>query len=179
MLIESLIPLAYLVSAVLFIVGLKMMSSPRTAVRGNFAGALGMLVAIVVTCLDKSVESYVYIVIGLVVGGIVGAVLAVRVQMTAMPQMVALLNGLGGAASTLVAWSDLIRDSNHPFDTLIAVGATGLIGAVTFWGSLVAYAKLEEIRGFRNPFSLPGQQIINAAARDRLRRPDARPGPQP
>jgi NAD(P) transhydrogenase subunit beta len=159
---DALIPLAYLASAIFFIVGLKMMSSPRTAVRGNLFGAAGMLVAILVTLLDAKVSSYGLIIAGLAAGGLIGAVLAVRVQMTAMPQMVALLNGLGGGASTLVAWSDLLQDSAHPFDTLIAVGVSGLIGAVTFWGSLVAYAKLEELKGFRNPFSIPGQQVVNA-----------------
>ena len=162
MILESLLPLAYLVSAVGFIVGLKMMSSPRTAVRGNLVGAAGMALAIGAACLDRGVSSYALIGGSLAVGAVIGWILAVRVQMTGMPQMVALLNGLGGAASTLVAWSDLLRGSDHPVDTLIAVGATGLIGTVTFWGSLVAYAKLEEIRGFREPFSLPGQQVINA-----------------
>ncbi|MFO0902602.1 MAG: NAD(P)(+) transhydrogenase (Re/Si-specific) subunit beta [Pirellulales bacterium] len=160
--VDAVIPFAYLVAAVLFIVGLKLMSSPRTAVRGNLTGAIGMLVAIVATCADRSVESYWGILLGLAVGAGIGVVLAVRVQMTAMPQLVALLNGLGGAASTLIAWSDLLRASSHPFDTLVAVGATGLIGAVTFWGSLVAYGKLEELKAFRNPFALPGQQVINA-----------------
>jgi NAD(P) transhydrogenase subunit beta len=160
--LESLLPLAYLVSAVGFIVGLKMMSSPRTAVRGNLVGAAGMALAIGAACLDRGVISYALIAGSLAVGAVIGWILAVRVRMTGMPQMVALLNGLGGAASTLVAWSDLLRGSDHPVDTLIAVGATGLIGTVTFWGSLVAYAKLEEIRGFREPFSLPGQQVINA-----------------
>jgi NAD(P) transhydrogenase subunit beta len=160
--LESLLPLAYLVSAVGFIVGLKMMASPRTAVRGNLIGAAGMALAIGAACLEPGVSSYTLIAGGLAVGAVVGWILAVRVQMTGMPQMVALLNGLGGAASTLVAWSDLLRESAHPIDTLIAVGATGLIGTVTFWGSLVAYAKLEEIRAFREPFSLPGQQVINA-----------------
>ncbi len=162
MILESLLPLAYLVSAVGFIVGLKMMSSPRTAVRGNLVGAAGMALAIGAACLDRGVISYALIAGSLAVGAVIGWILAVRVRMTGMPQMVALLNGLGGAASTLVAWSDLLRGSDHPVDTLIAVGATGLIGTVTFWGSLVAYAKLEEIRGFREPFSLPGQQVINA-----------------
>ncbi len=162
MILESLLPLAYLVSAVCFIVGLKMMSSPRTAVRGNLIGALGMALSIGAACLDRGVASHTLIVGGLAAGAVIGWILAVRVQMTGMPQLVALLNGLGGAASTLVAWSDLLRGSDHPVDTLIAVGATGLIGTVTFWGSLVAYAKLEELKGFREPVSLPGQQAINA-----------------
>ncbi len=162
MILESLLPLAYLTSAVCFIVGLKMMSSPRTAVRGNLIGAVGMALAIGAACFDRGVASHALIAGSLAIGAVIGWILAVRVQMTGMPQMVALLNGLGGAASTLVAWSDLLRGSSHPVDTLIAVGTTGLIGTVTFWGSLVAYAKLEELKGFREPFSLPGQQVINA-----------------
>src|SRR5688572_9013379 len=99
---------AYLIASVLFILGLKMMGHPRSAVRGNFLGALGMLIAIVVTLLDKNVlgggwSGYLVIFAGLIVGSAIGAWLARTVQMTAMPQMVALLNGFGGLASVLVA----------------------------------------------------------------------------
>src|SRR5262249_33461938 len=146
---------------VLFIVGLKMMSHPRTAVRGNLLGAVGMFLAIVVTMYDPHVTGWVLIIVGLIIGAIIGTWLALTVKMTAMPQMVALLNGLGGAASTLVAWGDLLHSTNHATDTLIAVGASGLIGAVTFWGSMVAYAKLEEWPSFKKPYSLPQQQLIN------------------
>ena len=158
-----LISLAYLIAAVLFVVGLKMMSHPKTAVRGNLLGALGMLLAILMTLLDRHVAGYVYIAGGLLLGSLIGAWLAVKVQMTRMPQMVGLLNGLGGGASTLVAWADLLHDSeSHATDTLIAVGASGIIGAVTFWGSLAAYAKLEEWKHFKKPYSLPFQQTVNA-----------------
>ncbi|HUP78703.1 MAG TPA: NAD(P)(+) transhydrogenase (Re/Si-specific) subunit beta [Pirellula sp.] len=158
---NAIIPLAYLISAVLFIVGLKLMSSPRTAVRGNLVGAAGMLLAIVVTLFDQGVASYYFIAVGLIAGTVVGTLMAQQVQMTAMPQMVGLLNGLGGGASVLVAFSDLIHHSNQPVDTLIAVGLSGLIGAVTFWGSLVAYAKLEEWPQFKKPYALQNQQLIN------------------
>ena len=158
---NAMIPLAYLISAVLFIVGLKLMSSPRTAVRGNLVGAAGMLLAIVVTLFDQGVASYYFISVGLIAGTVIGTLMAQRVQMTAMPQMVGLLNGLGGGASVLVAFSDLLHHSNQPVDTLIAVGLSGLIGAVTFWGSLVAYAKLEEWPQFKKPYALQNQQLIN------------------
>jgi H+-translocating NAD(P) transhydrogenase subunit beta len=155
------IQIAYLVSAIFFIFGLKKMSHPRTAVQGNLWGALGMLVAILATLLDKSISGYWLIALGLVVSTGIGIMLATKVQMTAMPQLVALLNGLGGGASILVAWSDLMHGEAHPIDTMIAIGASGLIGAVTLLGSLIAYAKLEEWKQFKKPKSFPGQQWIN------------------
>jgi NAD(P) transhydrogenase subunit beta len=157
----AIIQLAYIVAALLFIFGIKMMSHPRTAVRGNLLGAAGMAVAIGATLVDKGIAGYWLIVVGVIVGGAIGFVLAQRVQMTAMPQLVALLNGLGGAASVLVAWADLMHGSSHSTDTLIAIGASGIIGAVTLLGSLIAYAKLEEWKQFKKPFSFPGQQAIN------------------
>ncbi len=155
------IQLAYLLAALLFIFGIKMMSHPKTAVRGNLLGAAGMLVAILATLVDKSISGYWLIAVGLAASGVIGTVLAQRVQMTSMPQLVALLNGLGGAASVLVAWADLMHGTDHSTDTLIAIGASGIIGAVTLLGSLIAYAKLEEWKSFKKPFSLPGQQYIN------------------
>ncbi len=155
--------LAYLASAVLFILGLKQMSHPRSAVRGIAIAAAGMLVAIVVTFLDPGISGYVFIVLGLVAGSAIGAYLAVSVEMTSMPQMVGLLNALGGGSSALVAWADLQIRSEHTLDALIAIGLSGLIGTVTFCGSLVAYAKLEEYKSFKKPWSFPGQPIINLA----------------
>jgi NAD(P) transhydrogenase subunit beta len=114
--------LAYLVSALLFILGLKQMSHPRSAVRGIVIAALGMLVAIVATFLDPSIQGYTFIVIGLVIGSAVGAYLALSVEMTSMPQMVGLLNALGGGASTLVAWADLELPKDHSLDSLVAIG---------------------------------------------------------
>ncbi|MEO8268648.1 MAG: NAD(P)(+) transhydrogenase (Re/Si-specific) subunit beta [Aureliella sp.] len=155
--------IAYLASALFFILGLKQMSHPRSAVRGIVIAAIGMLIAIVVTFLDPTVKGYVFIVLGLAVGGVIGAWLALKVEMTDMPQLVGLLNGLGGGASTLVAWADLQLGSDHALDALIAIGLSGLIGTVTFWGSLVAWAKLKELPQFKKPFALPNQPIINAA----------------
>lgn len=155
--------LLYLVAAVMFIVGLKRMSHPKTAVLGNILSAIGMSFAIIAAMFDRTVSGHVLIVIGLIAGSIIGYYLAIRVQMTGMPQLVGLLNGLGGGASVLVAGADLILHDNQPTDSLIAIGATGLIGAVTLTGSLVAYAKLEEWQQFKKPYSLANQQVINVA----------------
>ncbi len=155
--------LAYLASALFFILGLKQLTHPRTAVRGIVIAAMGMLIAIVAALLDPEVKGYIFIIGGLVIGGGIGVYLALSVQMTSMPQMVGLLNALGGGASTLVAWADLSLRETQTLDSLIAIGLSGLIGTVTFWGSLVAYAKLEEFKRFRKPFSLPQQPLINAA----------------
>lgn len=161
---EAIITLAYLVASVLFILGIKGLTHPRTAVRGNLTGALGMLIAVVATLVHQSILEYQWIVVGLIVGAVIGAVLALKVKMTAMPQMVALLNGFGGAASLLVAGAELIRTPPPAFsDVVIATYASGLIGAVTFWGSLLAFAKLEEYKAFRQPIRYPLLQPINAA----------------
>ncbi len=168
----TLIRLAYLVAAVLFIFGLKGLTHPRTAVRGNLIGALGMLIAIIATLLDNEVLShptgYWLIGLGLVVGTVLGAVLALRIPMTAMPQMVALLNGFGGGASVLVAGAELITlgpadvGARSFWFTVLTALLAGLIGAVTFWGSLLAFAKLEEYAKFKRPIQYRGQQPINA-----------------
>ncbi|MGB9688243.1 NAD(P)(+) transhydrogenase (Re/Si-specific) subunit beta [Thermogutta sp.] len=160
---ESVIVLAYLLASVLFILGIKGLTHPRTAVRGNLTGALGMLIAILATLFHSSIIEYHWIILGLIVGGVIGAVLALRVRMTAMPQMVALLNGFGGAASVLVAGAELIRTPPPPLsDVAIATFASAIIGAVTFWGSLLAFAKLEEYKAFREPIRYPLLQPINA-----------------
>jgi len=179
--------MGYLVAAVLFILGIKGMTHPRTAVRGNLMGALGMLIAVVVTLINSDVAPAVWIA-GMIAGGVAGAVLAVKVQMTQMPQLVALFNGFGGIASVLVAGAELVvRNAPRavvPASTLegpttldpvaavqepmgavalFAAGLTGLIGAVTFTGSLVAAGKLQELPLFQKPWSFPGQQLANAA----------------
>ena len=170
----SLIKLGYLISGVFFILGLKNMTHPRTAVRGNLLGAFGMLLAVLLALLgDKSVVRYELIAIGAVLGGLIGTAFAARVQMTAMPQLVAMFNGFGGGASVLVAGAELVKVSADESmqaqlvqqgmgsAVLIAIAASGSIGAITFWGSLIAFAKLQEIKAFRKPISLPGQQVIN------------------
>ena len=147
--IETLIPYAYLLAASLFILGLQGLSSPKTAPRGNWMAAVGMLIAVVAALVDRSVVNYVVILAGIVVGSGIGAVLALRIQMTAMPQMVALLNGFGGGASTLVASAELLnyaRAGSEPTDMVsVAVVLGALIGAVTLTGSLIAFAKLQEM----------------------------------
>jgi len=157
------ISIGYLVAAVLFILGLKALGRPRTAPRGNLLGATGMLLAILVTLLDQSIISYGVLVAGLALGGLVGAVLALRVQMTAMPELVALFNGFGGGASVLVASASFIEavDLGRADNQLaVAAALTALIGAVTFTGSLVAFAKLQESLKWSG---FGGIQIFNAA----------------
>ena len=164
----ALVNLAYLAAALLFILAFKGLSHPRTAVRGNLLGSFGMLIAVVATflLLDGGGAGYAVILGGIAVGGVVGVLLAVKVRMTGMPQMVALLNGLGGAASVLVAGAALLetlavgRAPSLRFT--IATAAAGIIGAVTFWGSLVAFAKLEELIGGR-PLLWSGQRVFNGA----------------
>ncbi|HEX9751618.1 MAG TPA: NAD(P)(+) transhydrogenase (Re/Si-specific) subunit beta [candidate division Zixibacteria bacterium] len=159
------INLAYVVASVLFILGLKGLTHPRTAVRGNVLGALGMFLAVLVTLADRNIIGFELIFIGIVVGSGIGALLATRIQMTAMPQMVGLLNGFGGAASVLVAGAALIEAVITPgppsMQTTIATAASGLIGAVTFWGSMIAFGKLQGIVSEKS-ITLPGHQVVNA-----------------
>ena len=153
------IELIYLVAASLFIFGLKLLSSPRTAPRGNSLAATGMFIAVLATLIYEEIVDPWWIVAGLALGGAAGILAAVKVQMTAMPQLVALFNGLGGGASALVAWSELHYGSRAAavspgagdgIETPIAAAivASTLIGAVTLTGSVIAFAKLQElIRG--------------------------------
>ena len=158
------INITYLVSSILFILGLKGLGHPRTAVRGNFLGAIGMLLAILVTLIDRRIVSFEAIVAGVIVGGAIGAVLASRIQMTAMPQLVAIFNGFGGGASVLVAGAALIEaggaQGSVGLQIAISTVASGFIGAVTFWGSFVAFAKLQEL-SIGKTVSFPGQKAIN------------------
>lgn len=153
--------LAYLLSAILFIFGLKGLTHPRTAVRGNLLGACGMLLAIIVTLSAHDIISPWLIGFGLVVGAIVGAGLAVKIEMTAMPQLVALFNGLGGIASVLVAGAWLTEQTLAQTDGTVAASASGLIGSVTFLGSLVAFAKLQGLKWFPDGNVIPAQKFVN------------------
>jgi NAD(P) transhydrogenase subunit beta len=161
----ALVELSYLVAAALFILGLKRLSSPATALSGNRLSGLGMLIAIVVTLFDRAIVSYEVIIAGLLVGGALGVWLARAVKMTAMPQMVALLNGMGGGASLLVGGSEFLRSElvglELPLDTSITIQLSILIGAVTLSGSLVAFAKLQELMTGR-PITFPLQKSVNA-----------------
>jgi len=153
--------LAYLAASVLFIYALKGLAHPRTAVRANILGASGMAIAILAT-LALGIQHWVVVAIGLALGATAGAVLALRIQMTAMPQMVALLNGFGGLASVLVAGAYLIGAPSQDLQTNVAGSASALIGAVTFLGSLVAFGKLQELLS-GNPVLLPARHVVNGA----------------
>jgi len=167
---EAWIPLGYLLSAALFIFGLKKLGHPRTAPRGNQYGAMGMLVAVITTVVDMQLASggmhWELIVAGLVVGSIIGLIMAIKVEMTGMPELVALFNGFGGAASALVALSETwkyIEDPDLPLPTglelevvVIAAGLSALVGWMTLTGSLLAMFKLKGgIEIFGKWFSTP------------------------
>ncbi|RCJ24148.1 NAD synthetase [Nostoc sp. ATCC 43529] len=158
------IQLTYLVAASLFIFGLKKLGSPATARNGNVIAAVGMLLAIVATMLDQHVLNYEMILLGLAIGSGIGAIAAYKVQMTEMPQMVGLLNGLGGAASALVAvaefWRLLDSGAPVPLDVNISMLLDVLIGGVTFTGSFLAFAKLQGLIS-GSPITFPLQQPFN------------------
>jgi len=161
----QLIQFAYLAAAVLLILGLRQLGSPKTAPKGNLTASIGMLVAVVATLVKQDVVDYWVILAGIVVGSGIGAALALRIQMTAMPQMVALLNGFGGAASGLVAVAELLgymRRAEEPTGIVpVAIVLGILIGSITLTGSVIAFAKLQEMmRGA--PITYPGQRVVNA-----------------
>ena len=158
--------LLYLITIVTFILALRFLSNPAHARRGNQIGAVGMLVAIVVTWIKTGGTSWWALALGMLLGGGFGAVAARRVKMTAMPQMVALFNGVGGGAAALIALAELHRLLPQPGfpsrDIDVAIVLSGLIGAISFAGSMVAFAKLQElIRG--RPITYPGQKLGNLA----------------
>jgi NAD(P) transhydrogenase subunit beta len=157
------VELLYMAAAALFIFGLKMLGSPRTARRGNMYAAAGMFLAIIVTLVNEDMLSWSIIIAGIVVGGAIGAVLALRVKMTAMPELVAAFNGFGGAASALVALAELDRNGAElPVEIAAVVAASLAVGSVTFSGSFIAFGKLQGALPGR-PLALPGQHVINAA----------------
>ncbi len=156
---DNLIQFAYVVSAALFILGLKKLGSPATARRGNMISAIGMLVAVVAALLDQGIVEYQWIVVGILVGGAIGAAAARMVQMTSMPEMVALFNGFGGLASLLVGWAALAPGIGT--FTLVTIVLSILIGGMTFTGSLIAWGKLSETIG-SGAVLFPGQQVVNS-----------------
>ncbi len=180
------IDICYLVASVLFIIGLKGLTRPRTAVRGNLIGAVGMLLAVVATLFDHEIVSYGWIIVGIIGGSAIGIYIAQTIKFEQMPEMVALLNGLGGFASFLVAGAELSRKLTDaratagdeaskqelakaiaaalPTDELVAVAASGIIGAVTLLGSLVAFAKLAELKFMRDLPQIPNQNLVNIIA---------------
>jgi NAD(P) transhydrogenase subunit beta len=153
------IQFAYVISAALFIYGLKQLGSPATARRGNMLSSLGMLLAIVAALLDQGIVEYQWILIGFVVGGVIGGAAARLVQMTAMPEMVALFNGFGGMASLLVGWAALSPGAST--FTLVTIILSILIGGLTFTGSMIAYGKLSEKLG-SGAILFSGQQVVNS-----------------
>jgi H+-translocating NAD(P) transhydrogenase subunit beta len=160
------IELAYLVALITFIIGLKRLSSPATARQGNRIAAVGMLLAIVATLVDKRVASFGAIAVAMVIGAAIGAVGARKVKMTAMPQMVALFNGVGGGAAALVAAAEYHRlaplPGRAPLQEVIAIAFSAVIGSLSFAGSMVAFAKLQELIGGR-PITYGAQRAVNGA----------------
>ena len=161
------VPLIYLASAILFMLGLKRLSKVRTARNGNRLAALAMLLAVVGTLLEMGVVNYQWILVGTIIGGLIGAIVAVRVEMTSMPEMVALFNGSGGAASALVAlsvfWRSVVEDGNPSLEPMSAIagGLSILIGAITLTGSLMAFLKLQGKPKKGQPVLLPARHFIN------------------
>lgn len=154
-----LINLSYVAAAIFFIFGLKELGSPATARRGNLLSSVGMLIAVVVTLWDKKILDFKWILLGIVIGSIIGAISARIVAMTSMPEMVALFNGSGGLASLLVGFAAIFLEANSTF-TLVTIILSILIGGVTFTGSMIAWGKLsEKISG--KPVLFSGQQILN------------------
>lgn len=160
---ESMIAVAYIVAAVLFIFGLKRLSSPASARSGNQLAAAGMMLALGATLLDRQILSFWIIAAGMILGAAIGTYFARTVQMTAMPQMVALFNGMGGGTAALVSVAEYLRLSSEGGTsagetTSIVLGT--FIGAVSFTGSLIAYGKLQEILSSK-PLQFPLQRIVN------------------
>ena len=163
---STIIQVAYLIAAFFFAFGLKMMSSPSTARRGNLFSALGMLLTIVVTLLHQEIVQYQWILVGMVLGLLLGTIAAVRVPLTSMPELVAVFNGLGGLASLLVGW-EAYNQQQHQLSWFLAttISLTILIGGLTFSGSMLAWAKLKGVKfkalELSQPLRFSGQQILN------------------
>jgi NAD(P) transhydrogenase subunit beta len=155
----------YILAFSLFIIGIKQGTHPTTAKRGNLLAAGGMTIAVVTTLLLDGIGNWGVIFGALALGSAIGVVASIRVQMTEMPQMVALYNGVGGGAVALIAWSEIRHGislgEDIPLDILIPVLFSAVVGSVSFWGSNVAFAKLQDLIPTR-PLAMPGQQVINA-----------------
>jgi len=161
---QTALSIAYLVTAVLFILGLKFLSSPKTARRGNILAMVGMVIAVIATGFDTQIVSWTDIAIGALIGAPIGLVSARLVKMTAMPQMVALFNGAGGGAAALVSSGEFLRLLNSgeapTWYQMLPIVLSCIIGSISFSGSLVAFAKLQELMTGR-PITYKGQQIVN------------------
>lgn len=162
--IVNLTTAAYILASVLFITGLLWLRSPETARAGNRLSALGMFIAVAVTLIDRDILRYEWIIVGVIIGALIGIIAARQVQLTAMPQMVAIFNGFGGAASAIVAAAEIIRLNNNSDVNLIVsitVAASIIIGSITLTGSLIAFGKLQGIVATQ-PVLIPGRHILNA-----------------
>jgi NAD(P) transhydrogenase subunit beta len=161
---QDFINVLYIVAFILFITGLRMLRGPRTAVVGNQVAAVGMAIAVVATLLHEEVGDWLLIVVGVAIGTAIGIPSARSVKMTAMPQMVALFNGVGGGAVALISIVEyreaLALGGNPVLEFLVPSLFAAIIGSVSFWGSLVAFAKLQELISGR-PVRLPGGSLIN------------------
>ena len=153
----------YLISACLFIVGLKRLASPITARNGNRLASLGMLIAIVLTILKYTDNNFEWIILGIVIGGLLGIILSKYVQMTAIPQLVAIFNGFGGGASALVAIYEIVyqKDSVISIFVLAAIAFSTVLGSLTLTGSFIAFGKLQEIIPTR-PILFPLRNYLNS-----------------
>ena len=153
--------ISYVLAAVLFILGIKKLSHPKTARNGNFIAASGMLIAILATLLSYGAIDLQMIFIGMIIGSIIGATFALKVEMTQMPQMVAIFNGFGGSASALVAAAEFLKTGDATTFTYSTIVISIFVGTLTFTGSFIAFGKLQ---GFISgqPIVFPGQQLINA-----------------
>jgi H+-translocating NAD(P) transhydrogenase subunit beta len=159
------IEVLYIVAFGLFIYGLMGLTGPRTAVRGNRIAAVGMAIAVIATFLVEGMDEWALIFLGIVLGTAIGIPAARNVRMTAMPQMVALFNGVGGGAVALIAWVEFRNTGGFSEDALyVAIFSlfAAVVGSISFWGSNIAFGKLQEILPGR-PIQLPGQQFINGA----------------
>jgi proton-translocating NAD(P)+ transhydrogenase subunit beta len=159
----DLIRVLYILAFICFILGLHFLNHPRTAKRGNAIAAVGMALAVVATLLIESVGTYGLIALGIAIGTAVGVPAARQVKMTAMPQMVALFNGVGGGAVALISWAEFRSSGGDlPSETLIPILLAAIIGSISFWGSNIAFGKLQELIPGK-PIQLPGQQFVNGA----------------
>jgi proton-translocating NAD(P)+ transhydrogenase subunit beta len=156
----------YIVAFSMFILGVRRGTHPTTAKQGNMIAAVGMAVAVITTLLLDGIGNWGLIAAGLAIGTAVGVTASIRVQMTEMPQMVALYNGVGGGAVALIAWSEIRHGislgGDIPLEELIPTLFAAVVGSVSFWGSNIAFAKLQDLIPTR-PLAVPGQQVINAA----------------
>ena len=166
---KNIIDISYLISAVCFIYGLKMLSHPKTARNGNRVASFGMLIAIVVTIILGTNLNFMLIAVAMLIGSIIGGYFSSRVEMTQMPQLVAIFNGFGGGASALVASAEFFKNfnvlTNPQSDTsimlFVSITLSLLVGTLTFTGSFIAFGKLQGLVTTK-PVTFPGQQIFNA-----------------